>query len=170
MKIVDNFLSPSELQIVQEIVMNLQDRTFPFYLQKTVADPREETPEWSWQATHMLYCENQPQSNYYELIKKFFVEKLEESEGRIGLMRVKANFYPWTPEVKTHPFHVDFADTPNKAAVFSINTCDGYTMFEDGTKVESVENRMLFFDPQVKHCSSTTSNYYGRYNINFNYK
>lgn len=170
MKIVDNFLAQSELSVLQEIIMNEQDISFPFFHQKTVAEISEDTPNWSWQATHMLYCDNQPSSTYYELIKKFLVEKIEEKEGGlIGLLRVKVNFYPWTSEVKTHSFHTDF-DTPNKAAIFSLNTCDGYTMFEDGTKVESIANRMLFFDPQVKHCSSTTSNYHGRYNINFNYK
>ena len=31
-------------------------------------------------------------------------------------------------------------------AIFSLNTCDGYTKFKDGTKVESVANRIVIFD------------------------
>ena len=44
-----------------------------------------------------------------------------------------------------------------------------FTEFEDGTKVESVENRMMVFNPCIKHRSTTTTNAMGRYNINFNY-
>ncbi len=67
-----------------------------------------------------------------------------------------------------HGRHVDY-EFENKAALLSLNTCDGFTRLEDGTKVESVENRMLFFDPGQKHNSSTTTNERGRFNINFNY-
>ena len=36
-------------------------------------------------------------------------------------------------------------------------------------KIENVENRLLLFDPQILHSSSTTSNAKGRFNININY-
>ena len=44
---------------------------------------------------------------------------------------------------------------PYKTAVFYVNTNNGYTEFEDGTKVESVENRIIFFDGSRPHNSST---------------
>lgn len=164
MHIIDDFLSPEAFDFLERTILNCQDKEFPFYLQKGVANPGEKTEHWSWMGTHMIYHQREPKSPFYDLINNLFLDKIE----MISLLRIKANFYPWTSEVKTHPFHVDYS-FENKGALFSINTCDGYTMFEDGTKIDSVANRMMFFNPQVKHCSSTTSNSHGRYNINFNF-
>ena len=36
-------------------------------------------------------------------------------------------------------------------SILYINTNDGYTKFEDGTIVESVENRLVTFDSRMKH-------------------
>ena len=40
---------------------------------------------------------------------------------------------------------------------------------EDGTKVESIANRMLIFDASQKHCASTTTSKFARVNIIVNY-
>ena len=40
---------------------------------------------------------------------------------------------------------------------------------EDGTKIDSIANRMLIFDGAEKHCSTTTTNVPVRINININY-
>jgi hypothetical protein len=52
---------------------------------------------------------------------------------------------------------------------FCLNTCDGYTGFADGTKVESVENRLILFDSLEDHYSTSTSNAQARINLNINY-
>jgi hypothetical protein len=57
----------------------------------------------------------------------------------------------------------------NKYTVFSLNTCDGFTSLEDGTKIESIENRLLLFDSNKPHASSTCTNAKARFNMNFNY-
>ena len=58
---------------------------------------------------------------------------------------------------------------PHKSAILYINTCDGYTKFEDGTKIDSVANRMLVFEGETLHTSSSTTDQVVRCNINFNY-
>ena len=40
---------------------------------------------------------------------------------------------------------------------------------QDGTKIESIENRLLIFDASRMHNSTTTTSFEGRYNINVNY-
>ena len=70
--------------------------------------------------------------------------------------------------MKEHSEHSDYPFS-HKGALFSLNTCDGYTKFNDGTKVESVANRIIFFDASKNHQSTTTSNAKLRYNINFNF-
>ena len=76
--------------------------------------------------------------------------------------------YPNTQEIYEHGKHTDY-DFSHKAAILYINTCDGYTKLADGTKIDSVENRMLLFDASTPHQSTTTSNTTARFNINFNY-
>ena len=85
-----------------------------------------------------------------------------------ALIRIKANCYPKTHEIYEHGMHTDFKWT-HKTALFSINTCDGYTKLKDGTKINSVANRILLFDASEEHCSTTTTDTFARVNININY-
>ena len=54
-------------------------------------------------------------------------------------------------------------------SIFYVNTNDGYTLFEDGTKVESVANRMLSFPANMRHTGTTCTDQQIRIVINFNY-
>ena len=100
--------------------------------------------------------------HYEKLIP--LLEKLEVK----ALIRMKANMFPNTKILQEHVLHVDY-HFPHSVALFSLNTCDGYTKLKDGTKIHSVANRILLFDGEVEHCSSTTTNDYARINININY-
>lgn len=106
---------------------------------------------------------DQPLSEHYSLFGPFW-EILEIK----SLMRIKMNLYPRTESLVEHEKHSDFPFT-HKGAVLSLNTCDGYTILEDGTKIESVANRILFFDPSKLHGSTNCTNDKARFNINFNY-
>ena len=166
MEIVDNYLQEEEHKKLADFMMNVNGSDFAFFPLKYVAQEHEETPHWSWYGVHVFYVNDVPVSPLFEpIIGDAFLGRINP----VSLIRAKANFLPYTDEVRTHNFHQDYPEFRNKAAVYSINTCDGYTLFADGTKVDSVANRMLFFDAHQLHCSSTTSNSHGRYNINFNY-
>ena len=56
----------------------------------------------------------------------------------------------------THPYDVD-------------NDGDGYTEFEDGTKVESIENRFVTFPSNLHHGGTTCTDQKRRVVINLNY-
>ena len=60
-------------------------------------------------------------------------------------------------------------DSNPKTAIFYINTNNGYTLFEDGTKVESVENRICIFPYYMKHTGTTCTDKNQRVVININY-
>ena len=81
---------------------------------------------------------------------------------------MKINAYPYTEEVHEHNNHIDYS-FKHTGAIFSLNTCDGYTKLKNGRKIESVANRLLLFDSSKEHCSTTTSSTELRYNINFNF-
>ena len=125
-------------------------------------------PHWYWYGIHVLYKEYEPASEAFEIVKPL-IEKIVQLGYGFGFIRAKVNFYPYTETVYEHGPHIDY-DFPNYGAVFSLNTCDGFTRMPDGSKVESVENRIVFFDSSKPHNSSTTSNASGRFNINLNFR
>ena len=54
-------------------------------------------------------------------------------------------------------------------ALTKVGLITGYTSFEDGTKVESVENRFVTFDSDIKHSGTTCTNQKVRLVLNINY-
>ena len=70
-------------------------------------------------------------------------------------------------------FHNDIkekdTDYPGQTAIFYVNTNDGYTEFEDSTRVESVANKIVIFDSKLKHRGTTCTNQKTRVVINLNY-
>ena len=57
---------------------------------------------------------------------------------------------------------------PSSTSIFYMNTNNGYTKFEDGTKVESVANRMVTFPANMKHAETSCTDEKIRVVINFN--
>ena len=88
-------------------------------------------------------------------------------------VRIKANLTMRTSEIVKHGFHVDDIDAEffkeYKISIFYVNSNDGYTEFEDGTKIESVSNRLVTFPNNMKHRGTTCTNKPFRIVINFNY-
>lgn len=166
--IIDNFLPEKDFIQIRDLVMNTDNKVFPFYLQDTVAFSGETPPgHWSWMGFHMLYHNDEPTSPWWKTLSPIFIDKFFDMGIYRGMLRMKCNFYPYTEILHQHDMHTDYhVFTPS--AVFSLNTCDGYTIMKDGTKIDSVENRIVFFDGSKEHASTTTTTAYGRYNINFN--
>ena len=54
-------------------------------------------------------------------------------------------------------------------AIYYVNSNDGYTEFRDGTKVESIANRLAIFPSTMEHTGSTCTNTKFRCVINFNF-
>ena len=88
--------------------------------------------------------------------------------GLTKFWRIKCNLFPNTKVLQEHAYHVDHK-IKHVAAILVLNTCDGYTKFKDGTKVDSIANRLYFFEGGIDHASTTTTNVPARFNINFNF-
>ena len=180
-KVVDNFLKKSELQKVQNVIYckffewywlddpsnTATGKPFP----TPFVDNREKyTPDSNqndglpWYLNHVFYHQPIYYSKSFQSIAEVFQTKIETK----SLIRIKANCYPIGTKLEEHGMHQDFK-WKHKGALFALNTCDGYTRFETGEKIMSVENRMIFFDPSIKHTSTNTTNMKKRININFNY-
>jgi|TARA_R100000149_G_C5775490_1_gene73885 hypothetical protein len=86
---------------------------------------------------------------------------------------IKANLLTKTNNIVEHGLHTDFdkgADAyDGKTAVYYINTCNGYTKFENNSKIKSDENKFVEFDTKLKHTSSSCTDEKTRIVINLNY-
>lgn len=165
--IVDDFM-PEEFH--NKIWNLVTGQRFPwFYGSKTNHDDsspyiKQEDNLDDYHFIHHFYDKDQPVSPFFG---EFIVPILFEL-GALSSIRIKANWHPRTETIYENPLHKDYP-FEHKGAVYYLNTNDGYTLFEDGTKVESIANRILLFDSFKYHRSTTCTNASGRFNINFNY-
>jgi ectoine hydroxylase-related dioxygenase (phytanoyl-CoA dioxygenase family) len=65
-------------------------------------------------------------------------------------------------------FHTDY-EYKCKTAILYMNTCNGYTQFENGEKVLSEENKIIMFDSNLKHAAANQTDTKQRIVININY-
>ena len=162
----DDWLPIDEFNELSDFILGWN---FPWFHQRNVAlpDTNEEDVTYNSYFTHNLILTDQDEdmvSYLHEPIWKYFQERFPD----IYIIRMKVNCFPATSQVYEHLTHTDY-DYPHKGALLCLNTCNGYTKMEDGTKVESVANRMIFFDTSKPHNSTTCSDQPKRCNIVINY-
>ena len=160
MQVIDNYLPEEDFFELKEIVMG---NFFPWFFAKNCTFGKDDNDPNSY-FTHIIYEENKPNSQFFQV----FNDKLIKKINPFSLVRIKLNCYPCTKELVHHLPHVDY-DEPHKNCILSFNTCNGFTVMQDGTKIESIENRGIFFDGQIKHNSTTCTDQKARFNININY-
>ena len=64
---------------------------------------------------------------------------------------------------------MNFDNIESTTSIFYVNTSNGYTHFEDGSRVNSVENRLVTFPTQTLHGGANCTDQDCRIVINFNY-
>ena len=167
-QVIDNFLDKEDFR---ELSAKALGRYFPWFHYDEIVR-RGEKQGHTFYSMHMLYDNDRPTFNTSFELMDPVLRKLQEFEDpnirMKTLLRVKVNSFPNQGKLIEHGMHRDYA-FPSVGCVFALNTCNGYTKLDDGTKVDSVANRALLFDPTIPHCSSTTTNDTRRVNINFNY-
>ena len=169
MKVVDNFLQSISFEHLKKRIISA---SFPLYFNSAIIndyvqlDPSiEENDITHLNFAHTLYTvKSGVCSEYYNFIRDCFFQQLDIR----AIIRSKVNCYPRTEKIIEHSLHNDFSYN-HKGVILSLNTCDGYTLFEDGTKVESVANRALFFDPSIRHASTSCTDQKCRWNIIINH-
>tara|TARA_R100000353_G_C6495004_1_gene192681 strand:+ start:772 stop:1329 length:558 start_codon:yes stop_codon:yes gene_type:complete len=171
--IVDNWL---ELEDFIKLTALFKDPDCPWYRSEGISDLEGTmdliNPLDNYMFAHMVYNMHQPQSSYWTETFKILHKAMKKSLGHDYrcIQRVKVNLYPRTAQVQTHPFHTDTTEVQGqRGLLLCFNTCDGYTGFADGTEVDSIENRAIFFDSTERHHSTSCSNASYRMNMNVNY-
>lgn len=159
-EILDNFLPDEEFKKLKSCILN---NKFPWNLSTQVTDDKEDLPvNASYYFTHEFWS-----GFHIEPESQIFAPILNQIECK-SIIRIKGNLYPSTETIVHHKNHVDYP-FPHRGAIFYLNTNNGLTILEDNIEVESVENRLLLFDPSKPHRSTTCSDDKCRVNINFNF-
>ncbi len=160
--LVENFL-PKE--IFDHIKFNMLGCAFPWYYNDAIV-PEDKN---LFQFVHVFYSLPEVEnviSPYHKELNPVY-----DALGVKKLIRVKANLNVRTDTHYNTGFHIDFHESWNcKTAILYINTNNGWTEFENGDKVDSVENRLVTFDSQMKHAGNTATDQKIRVLINFNYE
>jgi hypothetical protein len=163
MKITDNYLPEEIFKTLQRKVMN---ENFSWNFFDYSVDPGDRMP----QMVHTVCMNNESQSSLWNSAQ-FLIKFLNPSY----IYRMKLNLDIRTKDIVTKQFHYDIVNEKNEpldhqVMILYMNTCNGYTLFEDGTKVHSVENRALFFPGDLKHTGTTCTDELRRIVLNCDYR
>lgn len=159
-QIIDNFLDREDFHRVSDIISSAD---FPWYFQDEVANFNESYLR-DYYFTHCFFTVNTNQPSIMFNVIKTLIEKLSINK----LLRAKANLYPNVGALIENSPHVDFPFS-HQGAIFYINTNNGKTILHDGTRIDSISNRLLLFDASLSHQSTYCTDKKVRLNINLNY-
>jgi len=156
-KVIDNFLNKKDFLELKKIIFSSD---FPWYFNNFVSHTSSKDGTYF---THIFYRNYKINSNFFDALNP-----LLKILNPVSLIHVKANLYSKTNKIHEHDKHVDLK-TQHKGFLYYINTNNGFTRLKNGEKIDSIENRGLFFDAHIEHNSSTCTDKENRININFNY-
>jgi len=164
----DDYLPYEEHKIIQDYFMGKLDHgdidhSCVWTYQNGIASPED----GHFQFVQQVFCEHTIISPAFKILKPILIK-----EKVLAIARIKANLVLKTEKLKVfdNAFHTDLIDTTGATtAIYYVNSNNGYTLFEDGTKVKSVANRLVRFPCNLKHTGTTCTDQNRRLLVNFNY-
>ena len=156
LKVYDDFLDSESYENLRKMMMDDSLLNWNF------SDGINKPGDGKYQFCHIFYHRYQPRSECWPILIPM-IEKIDPS----AIVRIKANLNMRTPEIEEYEFHTDVDDC--LTAIYYVNSNNGYTRFEDGTKVDSIANRMVVFNSNTLHAGCTPTDTLRRCVINFNY-
>ena len=162
MKITDDFVPQEIFDKLYSIIIG---PWFPWYLQNNSVSFKN---DGNYQFTHQLVKDDGEESKANSFFKDFY-----DNIGVKKLIRSKINLLHKTKKIHEFGLHNDcgIKVDPYTTDIFYLNTNNGYTLFSDGTKVNSVKNRLVQFDGYTSHTGTThTSDERFRLVLNINYR
>ena len=165
--ITDNFLTENELALLvaADEVTNLCYQVDRYKEHPTAKSPGV--------FSHKVY------DNLNPLVTSFMYNALIPIMNRLEvalLFRIQLNVNPILSEPLVSFFHSDTQEIMSDAdaarweiAILYLTTNNGYTELEDGTRIESVESRVVTFPSNTKHRFITQTDIPYRILLNFGY-
>ena len=155
MKVIDNFLDQDSFNHFKNIITG---QYFPWYFnnQKVLDDNHLDNYQ---------FVNTFKDGNTAMPLLDVFKEKFNVS----NFLRAKLNCTTKTNKIFEFKSHRDL-DVNCLVSIFYINSNNGYTKFENGQKIESIENRLITFDNNLKHNGTTSTNSQTRIVLNLCYE
>jgi len=176
-KIIDNFLDKVVFKKLQSFLLG--DELAWFYNKKKVdyiKNPYSIPPIKGYEAndTHQFthtFFRNQ-HTNWSNATNNI-APLLDKINPRVWI-RVKSNLSSINSKPLVGGWHCDgytnnIAWTDTTTSIFYINTNNGYTIFENGKKVPSLENRLATFPNNVAHTGVSQTDTQVKVTLNLNY-
>ena len=163
-KIIDDLLDNDSFQKLNlTLLPSMEDARLPWYFGSITGENKDSLK--NYQFTFV----------FYKGYPDFFIDQnyplvdpiLRKIPDLYQLVRIKANLQPHSEEKYISDWHWDdIGYTPNGdgtrsneqmpiknayVGIFYLNTNNGYTELDDGTKVDCVANRLLLFPNEMKH-------------------
>jgi len=163
-KVINDFLPTDLLKHVND---NMLNDNFPWFYHQYVAEEGEDTAD-EFYFTHTFFDGKRREINspFHEDIMVPFLFVFMGKE--YDLIRAKSNMFTRRDKQIKYGLHKDYAYDKHTTLVFSNNTNNGGTEFEDGTFIPSIENQLLVFDGNIKHRSVGQTDTNHRINLNIN--
>ena len=163
-KIIDNFLEKEDFYKFQELLFN-RENTHWFFVHGQINKSKDDLEDFGF----FQLCFFNNFSNDFNGYN-YFLHKIYEKLKCKALIQSRANLFLKQNEVKKLYFHTDYSYRCT-TAVFYMNTNNGATILDENEKIkiDSIENRMLVFDSQIKHCALIQSDTKRRIVVNINY-
>ena len=166
--ITDNFLTEQKFNIYRDQLFSID---FPWHFLEAVVDKDEDLTKSPGGFKHIIYMPFRPPSPFYGNLLPLITKC-----NPAAIYRINVNLLLRLPEPFYHQFHTDTEidmeeDVASQwiSSILYMNTNNGYTEFEDGTKVESVANRLVSFPSNTKHRTVTQTDEQRRIVINMVY-
>ena len=143
----------------------MESAEFPWYFQQSVVLPPP-VPDTHFQFTHTFY-----HNGMWSSKSRWILDPVLDKIRPMSILRIKANLNPRESKHIEHGLHADFKSDNAKitTAIFYVNTNNGYTYFEGGERVDSIENRLLVFPSSKRHAGTTNTDADYRCVINLNW-
>ena len=166
-EIIDNFLPDYYFKQLQS---RLLGEYMPWFHNEYILH-EDEGKSKTYQFMHLFYDirpEYNGETDCYSLVRDS-LNLIRQKLNVTKLYRIKANLRLRSFFNRSGGgYHTDGYDCSH-TSIYYINTNNGYTKFKNGTKVKSVQNRMVVFPSNLEHQGYTCSDKLKRVVVNFNY-
>lgn len=159
MKIFKNFLNKEDFKKIQSVIMG---EYMPWYYSDGVNEDEDMHDQFVF-----IFVAPGGVVNCTKPMLDLINPILSKIKGK-KINKIKANLLLKTKKITQHGFHID--QTEGTTGIFYLNNCNGYTKFQTGEKIKSIENTYVEFNSTIKHTGTSCTDEKRRIVLNFNYK
>ena len=172
--VIDDFLSGRHFHdigtVIGERVFSNWDN-LPLYWSPYVSDKENDGVSTGY-FTHLLYnknpedCDSNVISSEFHWIADMIYDRYLKLDSSVVddcniISRAKINFFTSTETMQEFGFHQDMPRLRHNSVIFYLHDCNGYTLFDDGTRIRTKANRAVIITNGLKyrHASTNSTDY-----------